>query len=377
MFKQSSLVRALDAWGMAFASIFNETVNQINTQVLPHLRINNYMGRFFQETPKQTYDRFVSEQLLASGGDPELYDYIKAVMAGDVYPTYRLKHGKPIPVEQAEWNALGFSRKPGFTHDLDQYRRCYILNNKRDNYFTKPTKGDMRFVRCLPDGSVVMEECTPRGFPDIHGGDWVFNGGDNSNLPIGWHFFDSLNQVLFCLPNDRQQIRAYTQATLELNRPWVKVDVQEALDYCDVDQYIANLRCLGPGLNPELLRKRIQTALRIVLSLIRDTDQKGIHSEHFTTYFDWDDEGNVTCDTKHQQYRSHLDKSYGFVEYVDLLVNDTLDGHHPLYSLYARIGDYIDTRDNQTSGSFWERVYKGFQLVEVDFTVDAVIEQTA
>lgn len=68
----------------------NQTVDQINYEVLPHLRINNWMGTRSDLDPILSEERAIEEKYrLARGGDSSFYDYIRAVMNQEVYPLER------------------------------------------------------------------------------------------------------------------------------------------------------------------------------------------------------------------------------------------------------------------------------------------------
>lgn len=148
----SKVNRHLDALVSTLCVNFNSTVFEINQNVLPHLRINQYMGQTVDiNEATAAVEKEAQSDLLRFGGDYELYQYIQDVLNKEVFP-----------IERSSWfagddefdrNRLAKEYPLVDFNDNPKIQAGYSLTERDLNSNHTGSCNDFLYVH--PDGSLV------------------------------------------------------------------------------------------------------------------------------------------------------------------------------------------------------------------------------
>ena len=378
MINTTNLRQALAHWANGFMSAYSSTVQEINSQILPHLRIHSIMGRTFFDQPELMLDSFERADRLRDGGDIELYKFVKAVQEGTITPAGR----KSVFADQVKDNAA--LTKIGLSHELPGFlgiRQPADRAGYGFSYDKYLESEDKRIFTLFADGSVSMTE----GLPSF-GTEYIEN---ENGLPPGYYF--SLPIASSDVPDDKvyysfgqrypgasSTVYGYVKATLIPTQPWSQVDVQATLRYVDPEAYLAKIASIAPQFDRVKIKQRFDKAISLIVAAqdpaenwtveVRNNDSKYLHIT-YTAQVD-DAPSLVKYVINRGSFYTPLvfeDTEKLFAHFFD---SDRISDQSILWSLYLKLASF--------DGAYWERVYEGFCLVEAGEvgTIESCVVET-
>ena len=317
----------------------NSTIGDLNSQILPHLRINSYMGHHVDPMAVVSdLEREEGINTLRFGGDYELYNYIQAVIKGEVYPIERTSwfaghDAFDLNRLKEQYPLIDFSGTPsiqlGYSFDEDDI----VYRGDRDRH-------DFLYVH--PDGTLFYQYREDTG-KELVLNRWLTVPG-GSNTPRfayadgkGKHRIDiSTNST-----NGKALLYASVTETLTQFHPSVGVDAAQALWYvypADLNNALEKLIHYDDTDGSKLRAKLLRALTKLADQFAVKGSSAATHwtDRNTLVHYKPDEETNTLWWKENRGYGSYPDVRYTTEGLVDALFASNI-------SLCERLNYYLRT----------------------------------